>query len=129
MAPDDAKKARQRARDAVLGDTHPGADIAARSFAQPLIEWADQSVWGVWARPGLDLRTRCIVTTTTLAVLDRPEFLAVHIRGALRNGVTAEELGEIFLQLGVYAGVVAANDAMRVLQSVVDAMAQETPDR
>lgn len=124
-AKDERAKARTKARRAVLGDAHPGADLAAREFATPLINWADESVWGVWAREGLDLRTRCIVTATTLAVLNRPHFLAVHVRGALRNGVTPNELGEIFLQIGVYAGVVAANDAMRVLQTVVDEMAVE----
>jgi 4-carboxymuconolactone decarboxylase len=128
-AKDKGAKARAKARGAVLGDAHPGHDIAARAFAKPLIDWADESVWGVWAREGLELRTRCIVTATTLAVLNRPQFLAVHVRGALRNGVTANELGEIFLQLGVYAGVAAANDAMRVLQTVLEEMAAEQEGR
>lgn len=114
------EQARAEARRAVLGDEAPGG-LAGAAFAAPLTEWAEAAVWDVWARPGLPLATRCIVTVTALATQNRPGLLAVHIRGALRNGVTAAQLGEIFTHLAVYAGVPAGADAMAVLKQVVEA--------
>src|SRR3982074_1685277 len=76
--------------------------------------------WGeIWTRPGLDLRTRSCITVAMLVALNRPEELALHVRGALNNGVTPEELREVLLQSAVYCGVPAANSAFKVAAEVL----------
>ena len=76
--------------------------------------------WGdVWTRPGLDRRTRSAITVAMLAALHHEEELAMHVRGALRNGLRREEIVEVLLQVGVYAGIPAANRAFRVAQRVL----------
>ncbi len=108
-------------RRRVLGDEHVDRAEAARTdLTNDFVDYFVSAAWGdVWARPGLDLRTRSCITVAMLVALNRPAELAMHLRGALRNGVTVEELKEILLQAAVYCGVPAANDAYRVAQEVL----------
>jgi 4-carboxymuconolactone decarboxylase len=109
-------------RRAVLGDAYVDAALAkATAFTQPLQELVTRHAWGnTWQRPGIDLRTRSIVTVSMLVALGRMHELEIHVRGALNNGVTKEELQEIFLHASVYCGFPAAVDAFRTAGKVVD---------
>lgn len=110
-----------RVRRAVLGDAHVDrTEAAATPFTEEFGEFLTRVAWGeIWTRPGLDLRTRSCITVAMLVALDRPEELALHLRGALNNGVTADELREILLQAAVYCGIPAANAAFRVAAQVL----------
>jgi len=107
-------------RREVLGDDHVDRATAAttdltRDFQELITEYA----WGaVWTRPGLDRRTRSLITLTALVAGGHHDELALHVRGALRNGMTREEIGETFLHAAVYAGVPAANSAFATAQRV-----------
>src|SRR5689334_11291345 len=108
-------------RREVLGDAHvdravAGADEFTADFQDLLTRYA----WGeVWSRPGLDRRTRSCVTLAMLAALRQDEELAMHVRAALRNGVSPDEIREVLLQVAVYAGVPAANRAFAVAQQAL----------
>jgi 3-oxoadipate enol-lactonase / 4-carboxymuconolactone decarboxylase len=108
-------------RRQVLGDAHVDrATAAATPFTAPFQELITRYAWGaVWGRPGLDRRTRSCVTLGVLVALRATDELVLHLRGALRNGVTPEELREVLLQACVYAGVPAANTAFAVAQRVL----------
>jgi 4-carboxymuconolactone decarboxylase len=101
------------ARREVLGDAHVDrAQHEVSAFAAPILEFITQVAWGdLWSRPGLDRRTRSAVTVAILAALGRERELELHVGAALRNGVTREELAEVILHAGVYAGVPAAHAA------------------
>jgi len=105
-------------RREVLGDDHVDRATAeatdfTRDFQQLITEYA----WGdVWTRAGLDRRTRSLITITALVALGHHEELALHLRGALRNGVSVEEIKETLLHSAVYCGVPAANTAFRIAQ-------------
>lgn len=119
---DDAYERGMRIRREVLGDEHVDKAIArttelARDFQDLITRYA----WGeIWARPGLDRRTRSCVTITALVALGRLDELAMHIRAALRNGLSPEEIAEVLLQTAVYCGVPAANSAFHVFQRVME---------
>jgi 4-carboxymuconolactone decarboxylase len=102
-------------RRAVLGDAYVDAALAkATPFTAPLQELVTRHAWGnTWQRDGIDLRLRSIVTVSMLVALGRMHELKIHVRGALNNGVTTEELQEIFLHASVYCGFPAAVDAFR----------------
>jgi 4-carboxymuconolactone decarboxylase len=102
-------------RRAVLGDDYVQAALdKATPFTAPLQELVTRHAWGnTWQRKGIDLRTRSIVTVAMLVALGRMHELKVHVGGALNNGVTREELQEIFLHASVYCGFPAAVDAFR----------------
>jgi 4-carboxymuconolactone decarboxylase len=110
-------------RRAVLGDAYVDAALAkVTPFTEPLQELVTRHAWGnTWQRPGLDLRTRSIVTVSMLVAMGRMHELKTHVRGALNNGVTVQELQEIFLHASVYCGFPAAVDAFRAAADVVDA--------
>jgi 4-carboxymuconolactone decarboxylase len=110
-------------RRRVLGDQHVDRAEAARTaFTSDFVDYFVAAAWGdVWTRPGLDLRTRSCVTVAMLVALNRPDELRLHVRGALRNGVTEDELKEILLQAAVYCGVPAANEGYRLAQEVLQA--------
>ena len=110
-----------KVRREVLGDEHVDrAQAKATSFTKDFQDLLTRYAWGeIWARPGLDRRTRSCITVAMTVALNRPEELALHLRGALRNGVTVEELREILLQTAVYCGVPAANTAFRVAEEVL----------
>jgi 4-carboxymuconolactone decarboxylase len=115
-------------RREVLGDAHVDrAQAATTPFTAPFQDLITRYAWGeVWARPGLDRRTRSCVTLGILVALRSEEELAMHVRAALRNGVTAAEVQEVLLQAAVYAGVPAANAAFTVAQRVLDEQAAGT---
>jgi len=109
-------------RREVLGDAHVDrAQAATTPFTAPFQDLITRYAWGeVWARPGLDRRTRSCVTLGMLVALRSEEELAMHVRAALRNGVTAAEVQEVLLHAAVSAGVPAANAAFAVAQRVLD---------
>ena len=88
-------------------------------FTQPFQELVNEYVWGaVWARPGLETRTRCLLTIGMLTALNRPNELKTHMRAALDNGVSREEIMETLLQANVYCGAPAAVEAFRCMREV-----------
>ena len=107
-------------RRAVLGPEHGDKSIrSADDFTRPMQELVTEYCWGeIWTRPGLDRRTRSFIILAMLTALNRPHEIRLHVRGALNNGVTKEELMEVFLQSAIYCGVPAALDAMRVAKEV-----------
>ncbi len=108
-------------RREVLGDEHVDRAMAAvtdltEDFQQMLTRYA----WGeIWTRPGLDRRTRSCITLAMLVALNRPDELRMHLRAALRNGVTRTEIKEILLQTAIYCGLPAANVAFTIAQEVL----------
>jgi 4-carboxymuconolactone decarboxylase len=110
-----------KTRREVLGDEHVDrATAAAGAFGAPFQELITKYAWGaVWSRPGLDLRTRSAITLAALVSVRAENELALHIRGALRNGLTPEEIAEVLLHTAVYAGVPAANSAFAVARRVL----------
>jgi 4-carboxymuconolactone decarboxylase len=109
-------------RRQVLGDAYVDAALGrVTAFTEPLQESVTKHAWGnTWQRKGIDLKTRSIATVSMLVALGRMHELKIHIRGALNNGVTPEELQEIFLHASVYCGYPAALDAFRVGSEVID---------
>lgn len=107
-------------RREVLGAEYVDAAIAgADDFNRPLQELVTQYCWGdVWGRPGLDRKTRSLLNLAMLTALNRPHELKLHVRGALRNGVSKEEIREVFLQTAIYCGVPAAVDSFRSAREV-----------
>jgi 4-carboxymuconolactone decarboxylase len=110
------------ARREVLGDDY--VDEAQRrttALTAPFQELITRYAWGeVWTREGLDRRTRSAITLALLAALGHERELALHVRAARRNGLSAEEIGEVLLHTAVYAGVPAANAAFAVAQRVLE---------
>jgi 4-carboxymuconolactone decarboxylase len=109
-------------RREVLGDDHVDrATERSNAFTADFQDLITRYAWGeIWTRPGLDRRTRSCITLTALVALNHQEELAMHVRAALRNGLTVDEIKEVLLQAAVYCGVPAANSAFatadRVLQ-------------
>lgn len=126
--PDGALFARGDAvRRAVLGDAHVDRSHAtADPFTEDFVDHITRYAWGaVWDRPGLSRRERSLVTVALLAGLYRPEELPLHVRGALTNGVTPDEIKEVLLHTAVYAGVPASNTAFAVAGRVLAEIAAE----
>ncbi|HEX2547428.1 MAG TPA: carboxymuconolactone decarboxylase family protein [Ramlibacter sp.] len=123
LSNDPATQAGLATRRKVLGDEYVDAALnRSTPFTAPLQELVTKHAWGnTWQRPGLDLKTRSIVTVAMLVGSGKMHELKIHVRGALNNGVTPEELQEIFLHASVYCGFPAALDAFRVGSEVVDA--------
>ncbi len=119
---DDAFERGMRIRREVLGDEH--VDRAVEGTTEHTADFQDfitRYAWGeIWARPGLDRRTRSCITLTALVALGRFDELALHVRAARRNGLTPEEIAEVLLQTAVYCGVPAANSAFHVFQRVLE---------
>jgi len=119
---DDPRERGMRIRREVLGDEH--VDRALKSTTEATSDFQDfitRYAWGeIWSRPGLDRRARSCITVTALVALGRFDELALHIRGARRNGLSTKEIGEVLLQTAVYCGVPAANSAFQVFQRVLD---------
>jgi len=114
-------------RRQVLGDAHVDRATASKTeFTAEFQEFITRYAWGaIWTRPGLDRRTRSCITVAMLAALGRHEELAMHVRAALRNGVTRDELREVLLQTAVYAGVPAANSAFAVASRTLEEIDRE----
>jgi 4-carboxymuconolactone decarboxylase len=119
---DDRRATGMSVRRAVLGDAQVDRAVAATTeFTAPFQDLITRYAWGdVWARDGLDRRTRSCITLAVLTTLRAEGEIAMHVRAALRNGVSREEIGEVLLHTAVYAGVPAANSAFAVAQSVFD---------
>jgi alkylhydroperoxidase/carboxymuconolactone decarboxylase family protein YurZ len=109
-------------RAEVIGAQRSEAALAgATDFDRPFQELALKYCWGeVWGRPGLDRRTRSIVNLAMLAAMAKPNELKIHVRGALTNGVTRQEVQEIFLQACIYCGVPTAGEAFKVAREVFE---------
>jgi 4-carboxymuconolactone decarboxylase len=109
-------------RREVLGDEHVDAAVeGTTAFTEDFQDLITRYAWGeIWARPGLDRRTRSCITLTALVALNRQQELAMHVRAALRNGLSADEIKEVLLQSAIYCGVPAANAAFAVAQRVLD---------
>jgi 4-carboxymuconolactone decarboxylase len=109
-------------RKEVLGEEYVDRAIAnATEFTMPLQEFVTSYAWGaIWGRDGLDRRTRSFLNLAMLTALNRQTELGLHVRGALRNGVTVDEIREVLLQAGVYVGVPAAIEAFRTAERVIN---------
>ena len=109
-------------RREVLGDEHVDRAVAqTTAFTSDFQDFITRYAWGeIWSRPGLDHRMRSMITITALVALGRDHELEMHVRAALRNGVSAEELREVLLHCAVYCGVPAANSAFAIAQRVLD---------
>ena len=118
---DAAAEAGMAVRRAVLGDAHVDRAVAGSTdFSAPFQELITRYAWGeVWARPGLDRRTRSCLTLALLAALRCEDELAMHVRAAVRNGLTAADISEVLLHTAVYAGVPAANHALAVAKPIL----------
>jgi 4-carboxymuconolactone decarboxylase len=117
----DERQSGMQVRRAVLGDAHVDRAEASRtSLNDEFQDLITRYVWGeIWTRPGLDRRTRSCITVAMLVALNRNDELALHMRAALTNGVTVEELKEILLQTAIYCGVPAANTAFGVAAQIL----------
>ncbi|HEY7433202.1 MAG TPA: 4-carboxymuconolactone decarboxylase [Streptosporangiaceae bacterium] len=120
---DDAQRAAQgmTVRREVLGDAHVDRAVAGSTgFTADFQDFITRYAWGeIWSRPGLTRAERSLVTLAALAVMGKEEELALHVRAALRNGLTADQIKEVLLQVAVYGGVPAANRAFAVAARVL----------
>ncbi|HTU76582.1 MAG TPA: 4-carboxymuconolactone decarboxylase [Trebonia sp.] len=120
---DEQRKAQgMSVRREVLGDAHVDRAVAGTTeFTGPFQDFITRYAWGeVWSRPGLTRAERSIVTLTALAALQHEGELAMHVKAALRNGLTEAQIREVLLQVGVYAGVPVANRAFAIAQRVLE---------
>jgi 4-carboxymuconolactone decarboxylase len=103
-------------RKAVMGTEHVEKSLTqADDFTRPMQELVTEYCWdGVWNRPGLPRKTRSLINIAMLSALNRPHELGLHVRGAIRNGCSREEIREVLLQVAVYCGVPAAMEGFRV---------------
>lgn len=125
---DEIRARGMEARRAVLGDEHVDRAIERTTpFTKDFQDLITRYAWGeIWSRPGLDLRTRSCITLTALVATGREHEVEMHVRAALRNGLTADEIGEVLLQCAVYCGVPAANGAFAIAQRVLEGTETDT---
>ncbi|HWV86998.1 MAG TPA: 4-carboxymuconolactone decarboxylase [Capillimicrobium sp.] len=111
-------------RRGVLGDEHVDrAEAVKTPFTEPFQDFITRTAWGdVWARPGLDRRTRSIITLTALTAIRAEGEIGMHVRAAIGNGLTPDEIAEVILHTAIYAGVPAANAAFKIAQDVLAEM-------
>jgi 4-carboxymuconolactone decarboxylase len=132
--PEDQYEQGMKIRRAVLGDRHVDAAEANKTdFDADFQRFITETAWGsVWARPGLDRRTRHLITITMLAALGKEHELAMHLGASANTDVTPEDVKEALLQVAVYAGVPAANTAFTIAKKVYAELAsrpaEEEPD-
>ena len=109
-------------RKAVLGKEFvENAFKTADDFNMPMQELATEYCWGwCWGREGLSLKTRSLINLAMISALNRPHELKMHVKGALRNGLTRDEIREVLLQVGIYCGVPAAVDSFRVAREALN---------
>lgn len=114
-------------RRAVLGADYVDKSLAsADDFNRPMQELTTEYCWGkVWSRPGLDRKTRSMLNLAMITALNRPHELKLHVKGAIRNGLSKEEISEIFLQAAIYCGVPAAIDSFRIAREAFHEMETE----
>lgn len=108
-------------RRAVLGEEYVNRSLdSATNFSRPMQELVTEYCWGeIWTREGLDRKIRSMINLAMLTALNRPHEIETHVRGALNNGVTPEQIQEVFLQTAIYCGVPAAIDSFRIAQRVL----------
>ena len=113
-----------KTRRAVLGDDYVDRSLEqADDFNWPMQQLATEWCWDeIWNRPGLDRRSRSILNLGMIAALNRPHEFKLHLRGAINNGLTKDEMKEMFLQVGVYCGLPAALDGFRIAREVFKEM-------
>ena len=120
---DDAERVRRgmTVRREVLGDEHVDRAVAGTTpFTEPFQDFITRYAWGdIWSRPGLSRAERSLVTLAVLAAMQHENELAMHVRAALRNGLSPEQIQQVLLQVAVYAGVPAANRAFAIAQRVL----------
>ena len=120
---DDAERAAQgmTVRREVLGDEHVDRAVASTTpLTEPFQDFITRYAWGeIWSRPGLSRAERSMITLTALVVLQQEHELAMHLRAALRNGVTPDQIREVLLHTAVYAGVPAVNRAFAIAREVL----------
>jgi len=117
------KKGMEIRRAVVGADLTDKSMASADEFTMPLQELVTEYCWGaVWGREDLPRKTRSMLNLAMISILNRPHELKLHINGALRNGVTREEIREVFLQVGIYAGVPAAIDSFRIAREVFESI-------
>jgi len=123
---DDAKRYDEgmKVRRAVLGDEHVDRAVAATTdFNRDFQEIITRNAWGeIWTRPGLLRHTRSLLTLAMMVALNRGEEFRMHVKAALNNGVTRDEIKEVLLQCAIYCGVPAANSAFHIAADVFKAM-------
>jgi 4-carboxymuconolactone decarboxylase len=109
-------------RRSVLGAEHVDRSLgSADEFTEDLQRFLTKVCWGdIWGRPGLDKRTRSFLNLSMIAALNRPTELKLHIRGAMSNGITRDEIKEVFLQVAVYCGAPAAIESFRLAREVFE---------
>jgi 4-carboxymuconolactone decarboxylase len=114
-------------RREVLGDEYVQRSLdSADEFSMPMQELVTQYCWGdVWNRPGLERAQRSLINLAMISALNRPHELKVHVRGAVRNGVTKEQIKEVFLQVAIYCGAPAALESFRLAREVFKEMEAE----
>jgi 4-carboxymuconolactone decarboxylase len=119
-----------RVRRDVLGDAHVDrATGRTDEFTEPFQDFLTRTAWGdVWSRPGLDRRMRSAITLAVLTALHCREEIGLHVRGAVANGLSAEEIGEVLLHTAIYAGVPAANEAFAVARQVLAELAADSAE-
>lgn len=115
-------------RKLVLGADHVQRSLdAASDFTRDIQELVTEYCWGsVWTRPGIDLKTRSAINLAMLTALNRGHELAVHVRGALNNGLTNDEIKEILFQTAIYCGVPAALEAFRIAEATIREVAEQS---
>jgi 4-carboxymuconolactone decarboxylase len=120
----DRYEAGMKVRREVLGDEHVDRATAnATDFTRPFQEYITRAAWGeAWTRPGLDRKTRSCITLAILTALRAENEIPMHVRAAIRNGLTPEEILEVLIHAAVYAGVPAANSAVALAQKTLDEM-------
>lgn len=117
-------------RKEVLGASHVERSLGQVSeFGRPIQELVTEYCWGaVWTREGLDRRSRSMINLAMLTALNRPHELGVHVRGAINNGVTEQEIQEVLMQTAIYVGVPAALESFRIAEKVLNEMkVSQTP--
>jgi 4-carboxymuconolactone decarboxylase len=121
------KEAGMRVRREVLGDAYVDRAVARTTpFTADFQDFITEVAWGdVWGRPDLDRRTRSCITLAMLTALGKEHEIALHVRGAVRNGVTGREIAEILIHAAIYAGIPAANRAFQIAEQVLDEIAAE----
>lgn len=120
-------EAGMRVRREVLGDAHVNRSLARLNpFTEEFQDLIARYAWGeIWTRPGLDRRTRSMITLAMMVALNRPEEFRLHVRAAFNNDLGREEIKEVLLQTAIYCGVPAANTAFHMAEEVFAAMERE----
>jgi 4-carboxymuconolactone decarboxylase len=121
MNDDERTRQGMQVRRQVLGDAHVDRAIAtSTTFTGPFQDFLTRYAWGeIWSRPGLSRAERSMVTLAVLTALGRDHEIGLHVRAALRNGLSPDQIGEVLLHTAVYAGVPAANRAFAVAQEIL----------